>query len=332
MAAVKNKTMALKEAVATFVNDGDTVYYGGFQIMVPMAITHELIRQKKRGLKILNASTDAGGLDLLVGAGCVAEMHLAWAMNWYVKAPYAIRRAFQAGRVKRHDLSNFGATSALLAGYLGIPFIPVRGNIGSDMIKHNPRDLKVMEDPFSGEPIPVVRAWRADVAVIHAQRADWLGNVVAWGTRGVTDELGCMAAKRGVIVTAEEIVDPEAVRSDPDRTVVPYFKTLAVVHCPWGAHPSACRGYYGVDIRFCQYQGKYERSEHLLPIFLEQWVYGCEDHEAYIRKYIEKFGKEGLERLRPVLGFKPKMDVDYGYHDPAVWKGVPQYTDENIKA
>jgi glutaconate CoA-transferase subunit A len=332
MAAVKKKTMTLQEAVSSFIDDGDTVYYGGFQIMVPMAITHEIIRQKKKGLKILNASTDAGGLDLLVGAGCVDEMHLAWAMNWYVKAPYAIRRAFQTGRVKRNDISNFGATSALLAGYLGIPFIPVRGNIGSDMVTHNTEDLRVIEDPFTGESIPVVRAWRADVAVIHAQRADWLGNVVAWGTRGVTDEFGCMAAKRGVVVTAEEIVDPEVVRSDPDRTVVPYFKTLAVVHCPWGAHPSACRGYYGVDIRFCQYQGKYERSEELLPFFLDEWIYGCEDHTAYIQKYIAKFGREGLDRLRPKLGFKPKMDVDYGYHDPAVWKGVPQYTDERIKA
>jgi len=253
-------------------------------------------------------------------------------MNWYVKAPYAIRRAFQSGQLKRFDLSNFGATSALIAGFLGIPFIPVRGNIGTDMIKHNTTDAKVIEDPFTGSKITVVRAWRADVAIIHAQKVDRLGNVVTWGTRGVTDEFGTLGTKRGVIVTAEEVIEPEEVRSDPDRTLVPYFKTLAVVHCPWGAHPSACRGYYGLDIRFSQYQGKYERSTELLPIFMNDWIYGCEDHAAYIKKYISKFGQQGLDRLKPVLGFEPKMKVDYGYHDPAVWKGVPQYTDEHIKA
>jgi len=330
--AVSDKRMTLKEAVSKFINDGDTVYYGGFQIHVPMALTHEIIRQKKKNLHIINASTDVGGLDLLVAAGCVSEMHLAWAMNWYVKAPYAIRRAFQSGELQRFDLSNFGATSALIAGFLGIPFIPVRGNIGTDMIKHNQHDAKVIDDPFTGEKITVVRAWRADVAIIHAQRVDTLGNVVTWGTRGVTDEFGTMGTKRGVIVTAEEVVEPEMVRSDPDRTLVPYFKTLAVVHCPWGAHPSACRGYYGLDIRFCQYQGKYERNKDLLPHFMNEWIYGCEDHAAYINKYIQKFGQEGLDRLKPVLGFKPKMDIDYGYHDPGVWKGVPQYTDEHIKA
>ena len=327
-----NKLMSLKEAVSKYIKDGDTIYYGGFQIMVPMAITHELIRQKKRNLTTVESSTDVGGLDLLVGAGCVSEIHSAWIMNWYVKAVYAVRRAFQAKTVKRFDVSNFGATSALMAGFLGVPFLPVHGNIGADMLKYNPTDLTVVKDPFTGKEITAVRAWRADVAVIHAQVADNLGNVMSWGTRGVTDEFGAMGAKRGVIVTAEEIVEPEVIRADPDRTVVPYFKTLAVVHCPWGAHPSACRGYYGLDIRFSQYQGKYERNAELLPKFLDEWVYGCEDREAYIKKYIQKFGQEGLDRLKPKLGYKPKFQVDYGFHDPGVWKGVPQFTDDNIKA
>lgn len=330
--SVHDKRMSLKEAVSSYLQDGDAVYYGGFQIMVPMALTHEIIRQRKKNLTIYNASTDAGGLDLLVAAGCVKEMHVAWAMNWCVKAPYAIRRAFQACEIQRFDLSNFSATSALLGGFLGIPFVPVRGNIGTDIIEHNTNDLKVVEDPFTGEKITVARAWRADVAIIHAQKADPLGNVVAWGTRGVTDEFGAMGSRRGVIVTAEEIIDTEEVRNDPDRTIVPYYKTLAVVHCPWGAHPSACRGYYGLDIRFCQYQGKYERSAELLPKFLDEWVYGCEDHDAYIQKYIQMFGQDGLDRLKPKLGlFKPQVSVDYGYHDPAVWQGVPQYTDKYIR-
>jgi len=203
-----DKLMTLKEAVAKHIKDGDTVYYGGFQIMVPMAITHEIIRQGKKNLTTVESSTDVGGLDILAGAGCVKEIHSAWIMNWYVKAPYAIRRAFQSKVTTRYDVSNFAATSALIAGFLGVPFLPVRGNIGTDMVKYNPTDLTVVKDPFSGEEITAVRAWRADVAIIHAQVADRLGNVMSWGTRGVTDEFGAMGAKRGVIVTAEEIVDP----------------------------------------------------------------------------------------------------------------------------
>ena len=102
-------------------------------------------------------------------------------MNWYVKAPYAVRRAFQSKMTKRFDLSNFAATSALIAGFMGVPFLPVRGNIGTDILKHNPVDLTVVKDPFTGEEITVVRAWNADVAVIHAQVADTLGNVMSAG-------------------------------------------------------------------------------------------------------------------------------------------------------
>ena len=71
-----DKRMTLKDAVAKFIHDGDTLYYGGFQIMVPMALTHEIIRQKKRHLTTLQSSTDVGGLDLLVGAGCVHKSTL----------------------------------------------------------------------------------------------------------------------------------------------------------------------------------------------------------------------------------------------------------------
>lgn len=88
----------------------------------------------------------------------------------------------------------------------------------------------------------------------------------------------------------------------------------------------------GLDIRFSQYQGRCERHTELLPHFLDEWIYGCADHAAYMKKYVEKFGQSGLDRLKPILGFKPKMDIDHGYHDPACWKGVPMYNDDRLKA
>ncbi len=325
-----DKRMSLKEAVSRFIKDGDAVYYGGFQTMVPMAVTHEIIRQGKKGFRVFCTSTDVGGLDLLTSAGCVDAMHVAWSMNWCAKGSHGIRRAFQDETVKRHDLSNFAATSALLGGFLGIPFMAVRGNIGTDLVRYNQDDLRVVNDPFTGEQITLVRSWRADVGIIHAQRADSSGNIISWGTRCSPDEFGAMGSHRGVIATVEEIVDAEVVHADPDRTLIPYYKTLAVVHCPWGAHPSACMGYYGQDIRFCEYQGEYQRRAHLLPRFFEEWVHGCRDHEEFLQKYRQKFGSEVLDRLKPLQGFKPVMDVHYSFHDPAVWIDIPPYTDEYL--
>jgi len=325
-----DKRMSLKDAVSRFIIDGDALYYGGFQTMVPMAITHEMIRQRKKDLSVFCTTTDVGGLDLLVSAGCVREVHLAWSMNWFARGSHGIRRAFQQEALKRYDLSNFAATSALMAGFFGIPFMAVRGNIGTDLVKYNQQDLRVIDDPFTGEKITLVRSWRADVGIIHAQRADPAGNIVSWGTRSSPDEFGAMGSKRGVIVTVEEIVAPEVVRSDPDRTLIPFYKTLAVVHCPWGAHPSACMGYYGQDIRFCEYQGEYQRNERLLHHFFEKWVDGCPDHEAYLQKYVQQFGTESLERLKPKRGFRPVLDVHYTYHDPAVWLDIPPFADEYI--
>jgi glutaconate CoA-transferase subunit A len=211
--------MTVKEAVKKYVNDGDILYYGGFTARLPMELTYEIIRQKKRNLTIINASTDFGGVDLLVGAGCVKKLHTSWAMNWYVMSNYCLRRAFKDGLIERFDVSNFAATSAMMAGYLGIPFIPLRGILGSDMFRYNKSDFKTVKDPWTGEKIVVVRAWIPDVAIISAQRADSTGNIQCWGTRGVSDEWAGCAAKKGTIATAEEIVPTDITRRDPDRTI-----------------------------------------------------------------------------------------------------------------
>jgi glutaconate CoA-transferase subunit A len=327
------KDMTLKEAVKKYVQDGDIMYYGGFTARLPMALTYELIRQRKRNLTIINASTDFGGVDLLIGAGCVNELHISWAMNWYVMANYCTRRSFKEGKLKRYDVSNFAATSAMMAGYLGIPFIPIRGGMGSDIPRYNQTDLRTVEDPWTGEQITVVRSWVPDVAIISAQRGDSTGNIQSWGTRGVTDEWAGCAAKRGTIATVEKIVSTDITRRDPDRTIIPFYKTLALTECPWNAHPSQQPGFYNRDIPFVSYQGMYERAYYLgyddvFQNFLDEWIHGCEDREEYIKHYISKFGRKGLRRLRVTNHVYPTAPVDYGWSDPLVFKGVKPYTDK----
>ena len=69
-------------------------------------------------------------------------------MNWYVKAPYCMRRAFQQGHLKRYDISNFGATTAMIAGFMGLPFMPIKGNTGCDMMKNNKANLRIIDRSF----------------------------------------------------------------------------------------------------------------------------------------------------------------------------------------
>src|SRR5690606_31493661 len=110
-------------------------------------------------------------------------------------------------------------------------------------------------------------------------------------------------AGRKVIVSVEEIVDPEVVRNDPGRTIVPGFKVSAVVHMPFGAHPTAMAGYYDSDYAYqAKAFGGIMRDRDRFRAFLDEWVYGCPDREAYLSHYRERFGDEGLENIRATEG------------------------------
>ncbi len=148
---------------------------------------------------------------------------------------------------------------ALKAGAMGVPFMPCRTALGSDLYQTN-TSLKTIACPFSGETLTAVAAITPDVAIIHVQRADVYGNAHAWGNLGVSRE-ACLAS-RHVILTAEEIVAPEMIRSDPNRVITPGFKVDAVVHWPWGAHPSPVPGYYNRDHQmFIDYQDQSRTPE-----------------------------------------------------------------------
>jgi glutaconate CoA-transferase subunit A len=130
---------------------------------------------------------------------------------------------------------------------MGIPSIPVRGIWGTDLLEVGIQNgnYRVIKDPFTGEDLVAVRAIEPDVTLIHAQRANVFGDAEIWGSR-FTDVLKARAAKK-VIVSAEEIVDHEMMKLEPDKTVLPYFYVDAVVHLPNGAYPTACYGLYDVD-------------------------------------------------------------------------------------
>jgi glutaconate CoA-transferase subunit A len=188
---------------------------------------------------------------------------------------------------------------------MGVPFMPARTALGSDLYRTN-AGLKTVVCPFSGKTLTAVAAINPDVAIIHAQRADEFGNAHVWGNLGVTRE-ACLAS-RHIIITAEQIVSPDVINSDPNRVVTPGFLVSAVVHAPWGAHPSPVPGYYNRDHQtFIDYHTDSKTTE-VFTRWLKRWVENIHTQ----KDYLQLLGAERLARL----GLKHHAlsePADYGY-------------------
>ena len=247
------KLLLLSDAIATYVPIGSSVALGlQMEQMIPFAAGHEIMRQKKRDLRLIGPISDIL-FDQLIGAGCVKDVVAAWVGNVMMGTAYNFRRAVEQENpatpgepLKVFNMSNFTLALALQAGAMGVPFLPTRTARGSDIPKNNHFFYEIMS-PFASESgeremLYAVRALVPDVAIVHVQRADEEGNAHCWGNFGVMLE-GVRAAKK-VIVCAEEIVSREVIASDPNRTVIPGFLVSAVCEVPLGAHPSPVQGYY----------------------------------------------------------------------------------------
>jgi glutaconate CoA-transferase subunit A len=173
-----------------------------------------------------------------------------------------------------------------------------------DLERANPL-IRRVTDPYSGREVIVVPALNPDVAIVHVQRADTQGNAHLWGIVGEQKEVA-FAAKR-VILTAEEIVDEEVIRSDPNRTLIPGFIVSAVCHTPYAAHPSYAQGYYDRDNEFYLTWDKISESPDAVQAWLDEWVFGVADREAYW----QKLGAEKHARL----AVRPRLSATVNYGD-----------------
>src|SRR5512139_2567806 len=241
-----SKLIPLSEAIENYVNDGDTVYAAGFTHLIPFAAGHEIIRQGKTSLTLARATPDLI-YDQMVAAGCARKVIFSYMGNPGVGSLRVVRSAIEAGKLEWEEYSHFGMISRLQAGATGLPFMPMNPTAAVDLERNNPQIRRVV-DPYSGREVIVVPPLNPDVAVVHVQRADERGNAHLWGILGEQKE-AAFAAKR-VILTAEEIVDEEVIRSDPNRTVIPEFIVDAVCHVPYASHPSYTQGYYDRDNDF----------------------------------------------------------------------------------
>jgi glutaconate CoA-transferase subunit A len=290
--------MAMHDAIERFVPDGSSIVMGAcLEPLIPFAAGHEIIRRRKQDLALIGPISDSL-FDQLVGAGCVARVVAAWVGNVSEGLGHCYRRAVEKGvprPIEVRDHSNFSVSLALWAAAWNVPYLPTVTLLGSDILNTNPALERV-------DGLVHVRALKPDVAILHVQRADSAGRAHAWGPLGIAEEAG-LAAER-VILTAEEIVSEEVTLSDPNRILLPETKVVAVVHEPGGAHPSPVQGHWRRDHAFYRDYAERSRSEDGFRAWLEEWVLGLPDREAYLAR----IDRGALRIRRPRLS----VPVDYG--------------------
>jgi glutaconate CoA-transferase subunit A len=299
-----SKVVSMRDAIARFVHDGDTVVIEGFTHLICFAAGHEIIRQGRRNLTLCRLTPDLI-YDQMIGAGCARKLVFSWAGNPGAGSLHAFRRAVEGKGepIEIEEYSHFGMVARFCAGSAKLPFWPMRDYAGTDIPTANPR-IRTVTCPYSGERLATVPALNPNVTIVHAQRADATGNAQIWGLLGVQKEAAF--ASRHVIVVVEELVDEEVIRADPNRTLIPGMIVDAVVVEPWGAHPSYAQGFYDRDNEFYVAWENVSRDPGKLRSYLDEFVHGVADRKEYLAK------QPGLvERLQ--ADERMCAGVNYGY-------------------
>ncbi|MBN1178500.1 MAG: CoA transferase subunit A [Anaerolineae bacterium] len=288
--ALVDKRMTEAEAVSRFVTDGcyiGTELYG--TVRCPMTLVREVLRQGKKDLRV--AGQGVTELDLWLGAGIVKTLDITYIGLEVYGTSNALRRAVESGQVEKVvEWSNGGITWRFKATSMGVPFIPVRSMIGTDTLKYSA--AKVVECPFTGMPVCLIPALILDVGLIHVHRADKYGNAQIEGISGFAFEMS-RAAKR-LIISAEEIIDSDELRRYPDRTIIPYYLTDAVVHAPFGSHPGEMVYMYERDEDELRAWVEASQTEEGTQAYLKKTIYDLKDHQ----EYLDWVGQERLAALQ----------------------------------
>jgi len=276
--------LPLAEAIAATVRDGDSIAMEGFTHLIPFAAGHEVIRQRRTGLTLIRMTPDLI-YDQLIGMGCAERLVFSWGGNPGVGSLHRLRDAVENGwprplAIEEH--SHAAMACAYEAGAAGLPFAVLRGYRGVQLAEVNP-NIRSIACPFTGEILATVPSIRADVAIIHAQKADAEGNVLLEGIVGVQKE-AVLGAKRSV-VTVEEVVDDFGTLS-PNAVVLPRWVVTAIAVVPGGAHPSYAHGYYKRDNVYYKAWDAISRERETFKAWMESNV--LEAGPDAFRRHVEK--------------------------------------------
>ena len=310
-----SKVMSLHDAIAKYVQSGDSLCFGGFTTnRKPYAAVYEIVRQ---GLTdFIGYSGPAGGdWDILIGEGRIkAFINCYIANSGYTNVCRRFRNAVEKEKsLLLEDYSQDVLMYMLHAAALGLPYLPVKFMQGSDIankwgiskevratIEKLPNDKLVeVDNPFvPGEKVLAIPVPRLDTAIIHVQKASINGTCSIEGDEFHDIDIAIAAKK--CIAIAEEIVTEEEIRKDPTKNSIPQFCVDAVVHAPYGAHPSQVYNYYDYDPDFYKMYDKVSSTTEDFKAFVKEWIYDVKDNDAYI----DKLGASRLAKLKVVPGFQ----------------------------
>ncbi|MBI3075921.1 MAG: CoA transferase subunit A [Deltaproteobacteria bacterium] len=299
---LREKVVSLSEA-CRLIRDGDHVAVGGCHYSrTPSAMIWEIIRQQKRNLTFSRSITSTEG-DLLLVAGATRHIITSWfspAVTYGVSK--VMRHYTQSGEARFEEWSHLSMGLRYRAGAMGVPFIPIRTMMGSDVIRQLP-EVKELECPYTGEKLVLLPALNPDVALIHVQRADPYGNG-QWDGLPFMDADIALAATR-VIITTERLVSNEQIRRAPDQTRIPFFCVDAVVEVPYGCVPHECYGLYEPD---------FDHLDEYVKVMMGQGVEGV---QGYLREYVEGpasweefLAKVGVQHLLKISAAGRRMSYD----------------------
>ena len=278
------RLLALHDAVAELVQDGDTVALEGFTHLIPHAAGHELIRQGRRDLTLVRMTPDVI-FDQLIGAGAARKLIFSWGGNPGVGSLHRLREAVEHGwphPLELEEHTHAGMAAAYAAGAANLPFGTLRGYVGTDLVTHTRVGRVVC--PFTGEELAAVPALRPDVGIVHAQQADRRGNVQLWGITGVQKE-AVLASSRS-LVTVEEVVRrarAAARAASCSRGGSSTRSSLA----PGGAHPSYAHGYYDRDNAFYVAWDAISRDRDRFTEWIRRYVLETADVTGYRARLAE---------------------------------------------
>lgn len=240
-----DKLTTAAEAVRRLVPNDAVVGVGGTNhARTPMALLIEVLRQGRHGLTMARPLS-CFEAELVLATGTADRIMTSWVgigHGWGL-AP-VVRHLVESGHPVFEEWSHLGIGLRYKAGAMGVPYLPTVSMLGSDIDVQ--LGLAKVTCPYTGQMLNAVPSLNPDVALVHVQRADKLGNAQIDGYELMDVDLA-LAARR-VIITAEEIVPTDDFRLDPVRTVIPGFAVDAVVHQPMGAFPHECYGHYEADL------------------------------------------------------------------------------------
>ena len=279
--SLREKVISLEQAAA-LVKDGDRIGIGGSTLSrTPIAMIWALIRAGRKRLTCSRGIMSSDG-ELLLGSGASDHLITSWFSQGIVWGVSKVMRLYiESKRARFDEWSHMAMGLRFRAGAMGVPFLPVRSMMGSDVIARLP-EVREMACPYTGDRLVLVPALNPDVALIHVQRCDPYGNAQMDGLQFMDIDLAMAANK--VILTTERIVSNDQIRRAPDQTKIPFLAVEAVVEVPFGCAPHECYGVYEPFFKHHDMYAELMRKDPAKGIaeYLDRYVYGPKSWTEYL--------------------------------------------------